>query len=126
MKIYLASPLGFSPENDSYRDKIKQHLARQGHEIFDPWEQEEVSNRIASALAIAEQAERAGAIETAAEFAGAINANGIRWADLVLAVLDGAELDSGTAAELGFCTGLTGHDNYLACRLPLFDCFQQC
>lgn len=106
LKIYLASPLGFSPENDSYRNKIKQHLIQHGHEIFDPWSQEESARRIKNALAVEDQAERKQAISLAAAFTGAANAEGICWADVVLAVLDGAELDSGTAAEVGFGAGI--------------------
>ncbi len=106
LKIYLASPLGFSPENNPYREKIKQHLIQQGYQIFDPWEQKEVNRRITTALAMEDQSERTKAINDAAAFAGAANADGIRWANVVLAVLDGAELDSGTAAEVGFGAGL--------------------
>lgn len=106
LKIYLASPLGFSPENDSYRNKIKQHLIQRGHEIFDPWSQEEAARRIKNALETEDQKERKHAISLAAAFTGAANADGIRWADVVLAVLDGAELDSGTAAEVGYGAGI--------------------
>jgi len=38
LKIYLASPLGFSPELKSYRDKIKGRLAELGCTVLDPWE----------------------------------------------------------------------------------------
>ncbi|WP_237671457.1 AAA family ATPase [Desulfomonile tiedjei] len=37
--VYLASPLGFSPELKSYRDRIKARLKEIGCVIFDPWEQ---------------------------------------------------------------------------------------
>lgn len=106
LKIYLASPLGFSPENDFYRERLKMYLVQLGHEIFDPWSQEDVAQRIKDALAIKDQAERKQAISLAATFTGSSNAGGIRWADVVLAVLDGAELDSGTAAEVGFGAGI--------------------
>lgn len=106
LKVYLASPLGFSPENDTYREKLKKHLVQIGHEIFDPWSQEDVAQQIKDALAINDQTERKQAISRAAAFTGSSNADGIRWADAVLAVLDGAELDSGTAAEVGFGAGI--------------------
>lgn len=106
LKVYLASPLGFSPENDFYRERLKRYLVQLGHEIFDPWSQEDVAQRIKDALAIKDQAERKQAISLAADFTGSSNADGIRWADVVLAVLDGAELDSGTAAEVGFGAGI--------------------
>lgn len=36
--VYLASPLGFSPEWKSYRDKIKERLHESGCTVLDPWE----------------------------------------------------------------------------------------
>lgn len=38
-KIYLASPLGFSPEYRSYLERIKARLVQLGYEVFDPWAQ---------------------------------------------------------------------------------------
>ncbi|MGB6065112.1 MAG: hypothetical protein WBG50_09900 [Desulfomonilaceae bacterium] len=37
-KIYLV-PLGFSPEQKPYLQRIKTRLVQLGYEIFDPWEQ---------------------------------------------------------------------------------------
>lgn len=36
--VYLASPLGFSPEWKTYRDRIKQRLHDLGCTVLDPWE----------------------------------------------------------------------------------------
>lgn len=49
---------------------------------------------------------RAQAIGDAARFTGAVNAQGIRGSEFVLAVLDGTEPDSGTVAELGYGAGI--------------------
>lgn len=106
LRVYLASPLGFSPENDHYRGRIKARLSLLGCTVFDPWEQEEVGRRIAAALSLAESAERDGAVQEAARFTGGVNADGIRKADVVLAVLDGTEPDSGTVAEVGYGAGI--------------------
>lgn len=106
MLIYLASPLGFCPEYHSYRQRIKDHLTAQGHHIFDPWEQEQVDQQITAALLIDDLHRQMQAIRQAAAFAGQTNADAIRNADAILAVLDGAEPDSGTAAELGYAAGL--------------------
>lgn len=105
-KIYLASPLGFSPENRPYLDKVKDHLRRAGFEIFDPWEQDQCSPAIAAAFAIDSFSERVAAFRTIASTIGAINEKGIVQADLLLALLDGAEVDSGTASEVGFASAL--------------------
>ena len=106
LKVYLASPLGFSRENDHYREKIKARLRQLDCTVFDPWEQEEVSNRIEAAMSIPDSAERAEAIIEAARFTGGVNAEGIRNSDVVLAVLDGEEPDSGTVSEVGYGAGL--------------------
>ena len=106
LKVYLASPLGFSRENDHYRNKIKERLRQLDCTVFDPWEQEEVSKRIEAAMSIPDSAERAEAIIEAARFTGGVNAEGIRTSDVVLAVLDGAEPDSGTVSEVGFGAGI--------------------
>ena len=37
--VYLASPLGFSPEWKTYRDNIKRRLHELGCTVSDPWEQ---------------------------------------------------------------------------------------
>lgn len=106
LKVYLASPLGFSRENDHYRERIKERLRQLGCTIFDPWEQEKVTKRIEEAMSIADSLERAEAIKEAARFTGGVNAEGIRSSDLVLAVLDGAEPDSGTVSEVGYGAGI--------------------
>lgn len=105
-KVYLASPLGFSTENDHYRNRIKERLRQLGCAVFDPWEQGEVSERIAATMSITDADARARAIEEAARFTGGVNAEGIRGADLLLAVLDGTEPDSGTVSEVGFAAGI--------------------
>lgn len=37
MKIYLASPLGFSESTRAFMDKIKEKLTKLGHEVLNPW-----------------------------------------------------------------------------------------
>ena len=105
-KIYLASPLGFSPENMAYLNRIKVILTSQGCEIFDPWEQKQFADRIESAFRVRDYDARAAAFGEIARQIGSCNEGGIRWADVILAVLDGAEVDSGTAAEVGFGSAL--------------------
>lgn len=80
INIYLASPLGFCPEHDGYREKIKKHLIAQDHTIFDPWNQSEVSERIAQA--INDEHNQAAEIKSAATFAGLTNADAIRACDV--------------------------------------------
>ena len=104
--VYLASPLGFSREHTHYRERIKERIRALGFDVFDPWEQEEAAERIGQAMSMEEGPARAGAIKEAAAFTGRLNAQGLKGADLVLAVLDGTEPDSGTVAELGYGAGI--------------------
>jgi len=105
-KLYLASPLGFSPENSFYLNQIKEALASRGFDIFDPWEQKQFAGSIGKAFRESDYDARLKAFREIAREIGSCNEGGIRWADYLLAVLDGAEVDSGTAAEVGFACAL--------------------
>lgn len=104
-RIYLASPLGFSPEQRPYLDRIKDRLHGLGYDIFDPW-----SLHFGEALREAERIEnhdeRVKSFARVAREIGAANEYGIVDSDLLLAVLDGADADSGTSAEVGFAAGI--------------------
>lgn len=104
-KVYLASPLGFSHEYNPYLARIKARLHQLGYEIFDPWEQP-FARAIREASGIEDYQERIGAFTRLAQQIGAANENGIRESDILLAVLDGTDVDSGTAAEMGFAVGI--------------------
>ncbi|RNC67800.1 MAG: 2-deoxyribonucleoside glycosidase [Desulfuromonadales bacterium] len=119
-RIYLASPLGFSPENQSYLAKVKERLAALGCTLFDPWDQTRYAVDIDNALQLADYAGRVEAFHRIASGIGALNEEGIRGADIVFAILDGAEVDSGTASEVGFGSAL-GKRCY-GLRTDLRDC----
>lgn len=104
-KIYLASPLGFSPEQKPYLERVKARLTQLGYEVFDPWAQP-FSKAIREASKIENHDERVGALARLAKEIGAANENGIRECDLLLGVLDGPDLDSGTVAEIVFAVGI--------------------
>ena len=105
-KVYLASSLGFSPENNHYRERIKDRLSNLDCDVFDPWEQEDVTKQIEVAIRVTDTLERVHAISKVANFTGRVNAEGLQNCDLVLAVLDGTEPDSGTVSEMGFGAGI--------------------
>jgi hypothetical protein len=88
LKIYLASPLGFSPEWKSYRDKIKQRLTQIGYTVLDPWEGP-FHTAIAEAGTIQEWPARVAAFKEIAAEIGKANEQMIRSCDFVLGVLDG-------------------------------------
>ncbi len=104
-KVYLASPLGFSPEMNDYRVRIKLRLEDMRCEVFDPWDQA-YGSMLKQARSLSHWRERFGALAEAARAIGRMNEVAIRESDALLGVLDGAELDSGTVAEIGFAAGL--------------------
>ncbi|GFO67147.1 2-deoxyribonucleoside glycosidase [Geomonas limicola] len=105
-RVYLASPLGFSPENRDYLTRIKDRLVSLGIEVFDPWAQPQFSAELEKAFQEKDHQARVAAFAGLARRIGVCNEAGIREADYLLAVVDGAEVDSGTAAEVGFACGL--------------------
>lgn len=103
--MYLASPLGFSPEWKTYRDKIKRRLNELGCTVFDPWEQP-FRPTIEEASIIEDWRFRVAAFKAIATQIGKANEEAIRASDIVFGVLDGAELDSGVVSEIGFAAAL--------------------
>ena len=106
MKIYLASPLGFSPEYSEYRERIKNKLRQQGCHVLDPWGENQFPAEIARAAEIGAARDREEAFRKIATLIGRSNEELIREAEVLLAVLDGLEVDSGTASEVGFAAAL--------------------
>jgi len=102
MKVYLAGPLGFSEAGRSYQNDILiPELERLQFEVLDPWRLTD-QGKIAAVNAMPYGAARRSAWRKLnVEIAGN-NQAAIDESDLVLAVLDGADVDSGTAAEIGY------------------------
>lgn len=105
-RVYLASPLGFSPENTSYLHKVKSKLYNLGLVVFDPWDQLQFAGSLEEIEKIPLFSNRTAAFRALGSKIGGCNEDGIRGADIVFAVLDGAEVDSGTASEVGFGSAL--------------------
>jgi nucleoside 2-deoxyribosyltransferase len=105
IRVYLASPLGFSPELKDYRERIKRRSNNIGCEVFDPWAQP-FGSILEKAKAVSEWDRRVAALGEVAKEIGRMNEQAIRDCDILLGVLDGAELDSGTVCEIGFAAGL--------------------
>ncbi len=87
MRVYFAGPLFTQAERDWNR-RIASRLGALGHDVFLP--QDEVHN-LASL--------RADAVF-------ALDVGGVRSADAMVAVLDGADADSGTSFECGLAYAL--------------------
>ncbi|QDV32827.1 nucleoside 2-deoxyribosyltransferase [Tautonia plasticadhaerens] len=87
MRIYLAGPL-FTQAERSWNATIARALADGGHDVFLP------------------QSEIQHLDELRAEPVFRLDVDGVRSADLLVAVLDGADPDSGTSFECGLAFAL--------------------
>jgi len=106
MKLYLASPLGFSEAGRHfYNEVLLPRLAALGCEVLDPWTLTD-GDRIAAVAGLPYGAEKREAWRELSMEIGRANVVAIEQCDALLAVLDGAEIDSGTAAEIGYACAL--------------------
>lgn len=95
--VYVASPLGFSEPGSRYlSEALHPALWSAGFSVLDPWE-------AGRTLLAASGDTELSALNSAL---GAANAALIRRAEAVLAVLDGSDVDSGTASEIGYAAAL--------------------
>ncbi|MHB8646682.1 MAG: nucleoside 2-deoxyribosyltransferase [Thermomicrobiales bacterium] len=108
MKVYLASPLGFAASTKPYMDTLEQALAGTGIAVLNPWKSD-FGAAFRHASAIADAAERVAALGRVNTAVARTNEQSIRASDAVLAVLDGVDVDSGTASEMGFAFALGKH-----------------
>ena len=90
MKIFIAGPL-FSQAEREFNIKVDEYLRRHGFETFLP-------QRDVGKLDELLVKEGKRAYQTIFER----DLKGLEWADAVVAILDGPDVDSGTAFEVGY------------------------
>jgi nucleoside 2-deoxyribosyltransferase len=101
-KIYLASPYGFAPSTKGFLQELKAELRKHGHIVIDPWEGDEIKSEDFKKLDNISTLERKDGLKRLNRRIGDINRRSIEGVDVVVAVLDGPDVDSGTASEIGF------------------------
>jgi nucleoside 2-deoxyribosyltransferase len=101
MKIYMASPLGFSEAGRAFYKGVLRKVKRLGYTPIDPWTLT-AKAKIDRVQKIPYGAKKRDAWRKLNGEIGGNNRAGIDRADMVLAVLDGVDVDSGTAAEIGY------------------------
>lgn len=101
LSVYLAGPLGFSELGRVGQDHLAQELARLGYEVLDPFNLTSKAEieRVAGLRSLDEQRD---AWRILNRQIGETNRKAIDDADALVAVLDGVDVDSGTAAEIGY------------------------
>jgi nucleoside 2-deoxyribosyltransferase len=97
-RAYIASPLGFTESGRHYYEGVYLPALARVVDPIDPWSFTSAAEVIA--------AEAAGELTELWLGIGRRNSAAIRSADLVVALLDGQEVDSGTAAEIGYAAGV--------------------
>ena len=106
MRVYLASPLGFADSTRAFMDHLMRELASDAVELVNPWDKSDDNDALRQAMAIPHHDERVAAMAAINHRIAAWNEAAIRSSDAVVAVLDGVDVDSGTASEIGFAYAL--------------------
>jgi nucleoside 2-deoxyribosyltransferase len=101
--VYIASPLGFSIATKGfYENEVLTRVRAAGLEPMDPWDAPGAKDELEAALQLPVSEARREALRLMNRRLGEANAACIEAADAMLAILDGVDVDSGTAAEIGF------------------------
>jgi len=98
----MASPLGFSEAGRHfYNSVLVPYVAALGYEVLDPWALADQA-KIAAVERLPYGPAKRDAWRALNREIGATNRAAIDRADAMVAVLDGTDVDSGTAAEIGY------------------------
>jgi nucleoside 2-deoxyribosyltransferase len=102
LRVYLAGPLGFSEAGRHfYQSVFIPFVTGLGYEIIDPWANTD-QRTIDAIERMPPGPERGAAWRALNHEIGAANRAAIDRAHGVIAILDGTDVDSGTAAEIGY------------------------
>jgi len=101
--IYIASPLGFSEVGRLFmHQELFPIIKSSGYDILDPWKlPAKIQNQIDAIDKLAD-CDRKKAWQVLNPVLGRRNAKSINESIGLLAVLDGVDVDSGTASEIGY------------------------
>lgn len=100
-RIYIASPLGFAASTATFMDELVDRL-NGVVEIENPWDDVRFVADFAEIETVDSHNERVTRLNAINTELGRTNAERIDKSDAVFAVLDGVDVDSGTAAEIGY------------------------
>ncbi len=103
--LYVASPLGFSELGRIAYRQLLEVLSKSGYRIVNPWARLP-NNSLAKIQRMRSEPKRGAAYNALILSIGERNARGIEQADGLVAVLDGPDVDSGTASEVGYAAAI--------------------
>ena len=99
--IYLASPLGFAESTRAFMDDLAARL-RAHVVVNNPWDLPVTGDPFGDVMAIDSVRDRDHRLAEINRSLGARNRDAIDASDGLFAILDGVDVDSGTAAEIGY------------------------
>jgi len=99
--IYLASPLGFAESTRAFMDDLAARL-REHVDVLNPWDDQRFAADFVALATENDWATRTTRLHEIDRELGRANTESIDRADAVFAILDGVDVDSGTAAEIGY------------------------
>jgi nucleoside 2-deoxyribosyltransferase len=103
-RVYLASPLGFAASTRGFMETLIAALSEHV-DVENPWDDTRFERDFAEIGKIDSFSERQRRLEVINTEIGRSNAERIDSCDAVFAILDGVDVDSGTAAEIGYAFG---------------------
>ena len=101
----MASPYGFADSTREFIKILKDLLVREKFEPVDPWDLTS-PNEIAKVESISDPSRRAAEWSKLNRTIGERNRAALDSCDWVLGCLDGPDVDSGTASEIGYAFGV--------------------
>jgi nucleoside 2-deoxyribosyltransferase len=102
LRLYLAGPLGFSEAGRIFHDTTLVRLInRRGYQVLAPWKLTE-QRKIDRVVRMRYGAKKRDAWRALNPEIAENNRRAIDRSDGIVAVLDGTDVDSGTAAEIGY------------------------
>lgn len=105
IKIYLAGPLGFSQAGREFHNSsIIPIIKKLGYSYYDPWTTK-LDKKIHKVSSMDYGKRKRNEWYKLNIEIGKLNTSEIDSSDILLAVLDGTDVDSGTAAEIGYAYG---------------------
>ncbi|MCV9387863.1 nucleoside 2-deoxyribosyltransferase [Reichenbachiella ulvae] len=105
-KIYIASPFGFSEAGRDYMyGTVLPIVLEQGFEILDPWKLTP-AHLIQEVNSMPYGIEKKNKWKELNQVIASHNTEALRACDGLFAILDGVDVDSGTASEIGFVAAL--------------------
>ena len=101
LTIYLASPLGFATSTRSFMAELATQL-REHVQVINPWDDQRFTAEFLDLETEEHFPTRFARLAEINHELGRANTESIDRANAVFAVLDGVDVDSGTAAEIGY------------------------